>query len=643
MSEIKDKLKRNKRKRRIVLFTIALILTSLVVYGAYVYVVTTWIVTYGPPQVQLFHPEDDAVLTENTTWFNWTGSGGSGTLEYVWYADTDPTFTSPNRRVVDLGTTDNYTADPFVDGDWYWRVEVTDGEDINVSETWHFKVQTVPDNYFPYLENASVSPIDGTTGTTFHYNITFYDLDNDTAEYVNVSIDGTQYMMSEVDASDINTTNGKNYTYTTTLSVGVHNYSFVCSDGNATNSTILYTGPTVIEAHAPVVSNPSPANESTGIVLNPEFSITVSDLDGDLMNITWYDNSSGAWTVFAINTNVDNGTYSHSNPNITEYSKTYWWKVIVTDGTNTTTVIYHFRTTSSITISSIYPLDSATNICPCCSEIYIETTQNDGHEMRITIFGRPNETDYWYDWADFTNATNGTYGFCMEGFQSRVYAVGHTTETITPLSINTWYNTTYTNFTSSGIIGTPSEVTIPINGRYNFRYWISCFDSASAPDGDTLALRFTCNGEEVNGTYREIDFNKQGNHRNIGTSAIASLEEGDTINMQYIVNTLDIRIQEEGTWSVSNTSSYASIELMESIQVPLKYNTTYDWYVRVNDVVTDNNTIFGPYQFTTESNITNCTISNNSFGGGSYAWVIGVAIVLMCVPLVFALRKKEER
>jgi hypothetical protein len=484
MSKIKDKLKKNKRK--IVLFTIVLILTSLVVYGAYMYVVTTWIVTYGPPEVRLFHPEDGAILTDNTTWFNWTGSGGNGTRTYVWYADTDPTFTSPNRRVVDLGTTDNYTADPFVDGDWYWRVEVTDGEDINVSETWHFKVQTVPDNYFPYLENASLSPTDGTTGTTFHYNITFYDLDNDTAEYVNVSIDGTQYMMSEVDASDINTTNGKNYTYTTTLPVGVHNYSFVCSDGNATNSTILYVGPTVVQAYAPVVSNPSPANESTGIVLTPGFSITVSDANGDLMNITWYSNSSGLWTVFATDTNVGNGTYSHGNPNITEYGKTYWWKVIVTDGTNTTTVIYHFRTITAISIYGIHPPDNEVDVCPC-SALFFNITNDEGNLMNATVFMR-NESAGDYSIVNWENNTgNGTVWFCL--------------------------------------------------------------------------------------------------------GAVAELNE------------------------------------------------TYYWYVNITDTTNDKFTS-DVYNFTTVDNILDC--DTTSFGGGSCAWIIGVSIVLMCVPLVFVLRKKEE-
>jgi len=428
----KDNCFSKKRKRKVIVAITLLVLISIISYGAYVFITVTWIVTIPTPSVNLISPTDNTELAVNTTEFNWTGSGGSGTLTYVWYADTDPTFTSPNVRSIFMDTTTNVTPSPFVDGDWYWRVEVTDGENINVSETWHFKVQTVPDNYFPYLENASLSPTDGTTGTTFHYNITFYDLDNDTAEYVNVSIDGSQYMMSEVDASDINTTNGKNYTYTTTLPVGVHNYSFVCSDGNATNSTILYVGPTVIQAQAPVISNHSPANESVDIDLNPGFSITVSDANGDLMNITWYDNSSGAWTVFATNTNVNNGTYNQDNTNITDYNTVYWWKVVVADESNSTTAIYHFRTITAISIYDIYPSNSDIDICPCAllqaeSGIYMLRTplffgvRNDnGSLMNVTVFMKDISGSYESVYRE-NNTGNGTVWFYLDVATNETY------------------------------------------------------------------------------------------------------------------------------------------------------------------------------------------------------------------------------
>jgi hypothetical protein len=42
----------------------------------------------------------------------------------------------------------------------------------------------------------------------------------------------------------------------------------------------------------PLISNPGPVNNSTGITITPQLNITVNDPAGDQMNITWYSNSS---------------------------------------------------------------------------------------------------------------------------------------------------------------------------------------------------------------------------------------------------------------------------------------------------------------------------------------------------------------
>jgi len=48
---------------------------------------------------------------------------------------------------------------------------------------------------------------------------------------------------------------------------------------------------------------------STGISISPTLNITVSDSDKDVMNITWYSNSSGSWQIFGTNIRVTNGGY----------------------------------------------------------------------------------------------------------------------------------------------------------------------------------------------------------------------------------------------------------------------------------------------------------------------------------------------
>jgi hypothetical protein len=57
--------------------------------------------------------------------------------------------------------------------------------------------------------------------------------------------------MTESDPSDTDTTDGKDYRYSTTLSAGSHEYQFTCSDGTARNITALYSGPVVTSGSAP--------------------------------------------------------------------------------------------------------------------------------------------------------------------------------------------------------------------------------------------------------------------------------------------------------------------------------------------------------------------------------------------------------
>jgi len=95
----------------------------------------------------------------------------------------------------------------------------------------------------------------------------------------------------------------------------------------------------------PEISTPYPANGGIGMSLNSMLNITVSDTDGDLMNITWSSNSSGSWQVFGTNNSVSNGTYHQTFLNATENGKWWYWCVNVTDGRNyTTSSIYKFYT-----------------------------------------------------------------------------------------------------------------------------------------------------------------------------------------------------------------------------------------------------------------------------------------------------------
>jgi hypothetical protein len=80
------------------------------------------------------------------------------------------------------------------------------------------------------------------------------------------------------------------------------------------------------------ISNPNPPDGSKGIGIAPTLGITVADTDGDTMNITWWNNSSGTWQVFATNNSVGNGTYHQVFSNASENGQWWYWNVSVDDG-----------------------------------------------------------------------------------------------------------------------------------------------------------------------------------------------------------------------------------------------------------------------------------------------------------------------
>lgn len=102
----------------------------------------------------------------------------------------------------------------------------------------------------------------------------------------------------------------------------------------------------------PTISNAGPTNRSWGVSLRPQMNITVANPDGADMTIYWYSNSSDSWQLFGINSSVENGTYHHWNNNFSSNNTKYWWKIFVTDGTDSNTSLYYFSTPDTINPSS---------------------------------------------------------------------------------------------------------------------------------------------------------------------------------------------------------------------------------------------------------------------------------------------------
>jgi len=413
MSKKREIQQRNKFPKKIFAIVIIVLVVSVTAFTFY-NVTTTWVVSSTEIEITLIHPGNDSTIFANTTYFNWTAIGGANELVFVWYADMNNTFSSPFNRAIYVDNLTNYTCNPLYDGTWYWRVEGTDnGTEINVSRTFVLHVETNSSNNDSFLSNPNVTPTTGNTTTFFNYSVNYTDFDNDSAVFVKVYIDGIPYNMTETNISDTDTTDGKMYNYTTTLSGGWHNYSFSCSDGTSANYTIVYNNPYVNDN--PVITNPYPSNNSNNIDRQVTCEITVNDPDGDTMNVSFASNYTGSWVFYQTNISVNNGTYSWVFTGANNFSQTYYWRVYANDSYNNISELFIFTTINEQILFNVLPSDNAINICPCCDAISFRITNYKGHNMNISVYRNDSYFENYYLINRYTNVGNGTYGFCLDG------------------------------------------------------------------------------------------------------------------------------------------------------------------------------------------------------------------------------------
>ena len=137
------------------------------------------------------------------------------------------------------------------------------------------------------------------------------------------------------------------------------------------------------------VQNPYPGNNSVNIPLNVTVTIDVSSISGSVMNLSWYENTSGTWLLVQQNLSIFNGTYSYYFANASNYSTVYWWRVCANDGLgNFNNKTFCFRTLSFIpllSISNVYPADGSI-INSFVPTLYFNITHRDGGLMNYTVY-----------------------------------------------------------------------------------------------------------------------------------------------------------------------------------------------------------------------------------------------------------------
>jgi hypothetical protein len=130
------------------------------------------------------------------------------------------------------------------------------------------------------------------------------------------------------------------------------NYYFIAYSGTDTGASTLYDGWSCVVSittnyASPTFSSPSPTNSSTGQALTPQCAITVNDLNGDLMTVNFYENSTGSWVKRQTNSSCANGTYRWTFAQASVAGTKYWWKVYANDGLTNVSTWYCFTTIAS--------------------------------------------------------------------------------------------------------------------------------------------------------------------------------------------------------------------------------------------------------------------------------------------------------
>jgi len=325
-------------------------------------------------------------------------------MDISWLENTTGPWT---ERHADTGVSDgeqtfSFTQFSSYSTTYYWRINLTDGTD-NVTYIFHFT--TLSENEPPEISNPT--PVNETTGVEIGpwCNITVNDpegdildvnfYENSTGTWVhrqtNGSVSNGTYWWHFIQASLYSTT----YYWNVTADDGVVNVSETYHFTTRSNPQ-------------PVISGPSPTNESSGISLQGWCSVDISDPNGDTFDVNFYENSTGSWIHRQVNGSVSNGTFWWQFTQSSSYLTTYYWNVTADDGVTNISVTYHFTTKSNTApeISDPSPSNESTGISvsPECS-----FDVSDDETFNISIF--ENSTGSWVEVLNFSSESSGTFYF----------------------------------------------------------------------------------------------------------------------------------------------------------------------------------------------------------------------------------------
>ncbi|MHA1680918.1 MAG: lamin tail domain-containing protein [Promethearchaeota archaeon] len=134
-------------------------------------------------------------------------------------------------------------------GNYNYSFECNDGKFIDTTGTFTGLIVSGTNDNPPQLINATVVPLIGDNITTFNFSVWYFDADNNFPSEINLTINGSIYILNQANPFDLNAVDGLLFEFITNLDFGYYQFQFNCSDGTYSNSTSWYMGPEVNPFH----------------------------------------------------------------------------------------------------------------------------------------------------------------------------------------------------------------------------------------------------------------------------------------------------------------------------------------------------------------------------------------------------------
>jgi len=142
------------------------------------------------------------------------------------------------------------------------------------------------------------------------------------------------------------------------------------------------------------------------------------------------------------------------------------------------------------------------------------------------------------------------------------HLMGYVTQIHTVPVVDTWYNLTF-NDTLGGSenIHFIDNQTIEIehDGHYTINIGMGIIDSAANPTSN-VAMRVAVNGQELDGSYAEMNPFKQYSEMWFEHTFHTKLKKGDRLNMQYISSKTSVTIEQHNSFTTKTYHAYGLIE-----------------------------------------------------------------------------------